>query len=689
MVEEQNDCGFVDNSDNQWIKLGILLTVFGGGLAMVSTTASAKNKRVVVATAVRPDTAVVGAQVTHVVAPKVTLKTREAAQVEPSATESSASAATVAVQPDKTVQPVAKTVPQSQESATSQGIPPDLDGNENQIAPEDVPDYNDEQIDQWMPNKTLQQAVLFHLNHRDQDWPPSQVAKGKVWRTVADITQRDMADLQNLFIDGAPEWGGQTTYIDGQTEFSLKGLEYAINLEAIDISPGYLNYPPYSFMGDVVDVEPLRHLKKLKYAFLQYNRIQDVAPLSDLPNLVELWLNDNEISDFSPLADIWNRQQTTFQISEQYVTLPRITLQWNQRTYRLDSPFVLPDGTEVTILSMDRVYRTLRWDPKQQPEGRQYYAGSQGEENDDEDSPDYGSVDYADILPQQSGTPDNANAPQLDHYQLLAAFQIGKEDYDDFFEDEATLIEDQGVNFYLIQPYDMVAAPVTVRFQDEAGHVIAPPQTLKSGLTGQSYAIEPPKIPGYQVIETPATAKGTYSIDPLTITYKYLRIQGDQPHQLAKPHGPVSSRPVEPTVPLTNVQITSPNGGGSVAIVGSVSWPSVPVENQSQMSVQGTPLTTEIATQPTTAVVALPDSMRPVRAPSETQEPTLPIRKTPQRRESHSSHSKWSREVVTRTEHQPQQLPQTGEHRSWWPEVFGIWLVGWGLWSVWRLKNRY
>ncbi|WP_341778384.1 hypothetical protein [Levilactobacillus sp. HBUAS70063] len=78
-----------------------------------------------------------------------------------------------------------------------------------------------ETIDQWMPNKRLQQAVLRNLN---------ELSSGRQWKKVADISKDDMLLLTSF--------SNNDTYIDGETEYSLKGLEYATNLTEIRLNNG-------------------------------------------------------------------------------------------------------------------------------------------------------------------------------------------------------------------------------------------------------------------------------------------------------------------------------------------------------------------------------------------------------------------------------------------------------------------
>ena len=74
---------------------------------------------------------------------------------------------------------------------------------------------------------------------------------------------------------------------------SIKGLEYAVNLEQIKLNE-----------NEIADISPLRNLKKLKYIELQRNRIVDVSPLAGLTELRYLKLYNNLIEDVTPLAGL-------------------------------------------------------------------------------------------------------------------------------------------------------------------------------------------------------------------------------------------------------------------------------------------------------------------------------------------------------------------------------------------------
>jgi len=76
----------------------------------------------------------------------------------------------------------------------------------------------------------------------------------------------------------------------GKNIVDLTGLEYCINLRALDLSSNQIS-----------DVSHLAHLTELEELHLRSNQIRDITHLADLRRLAELSLDDNELADVSPL----------------------------------------------------------------------------------------------------------------------------------------------------------------------------------------------------------------------------------------------------------------------------------------------------------------------------------------------------------------------------------------------------
>jgi Leucine-rich repeat (LRR) protein len=120
-----------------------------------------------------------------------------------------------------------------------------------------------------------------------------------------DPTPTDMLSLTTL---------GQPSQIA-----DLTGIEYAKNLQLLDVQSGWINdLGPLSGLGNlqcvvvsenrISDLSPLSGLTNLQVLGLVVNQISNLSPLSGLTNLQILELNFNHISDVSPLSGLTNLQ---------------------------------------------------------------------------------------------------------------------------------------------------------------------------------------------------------------------------------------------------------------------------------------------------------------------------------------------------------------------------------------------
>ena len=85
----------------------------------------------------------------------------------------------------------------------------------------------------------------------------------------------------------------------------LTGLEFATNLEALDLNEKFEN-GIVTNSNDVSNLSPLSGLTKLWWIGLDTNNISDLSPLASLNNLRVLYIGRNNISDLSPLASLNN-----------------------------------------------------------------------------------------------------------------------------------------------------------------------------------------------------------------------------------------------------------------------------------------------------------------------------------------------------------------------------------------------
>ena len=128
-----------------------------------------------------------------------------------------------------------------------------------------------EDAEAWMPDPTLRHAISEALG-------------------VDTLTIADMQHLYHFVADGKFK-------ADLREIQSLKGLEYAINLEFLAIN-----------FTKVSDLTPLAGLENLRGLGLGYNRITDITPLAGLIYLQQLNLQNNQISDILPLKRVRKSQ---------------------------------------------------------------------------------------------------------------------------------------------------------------------------------------------------------------------------------------------------------------------------------------------------------------------------------------------------------------------------------------------
>ena len=349
-------------------------------------------------------------------------------------------------------------------------------------------------IDDWMPNKVLQQAILLHLQRL--------TGVNKTWHSVADITQEDLQLLKKLIVLGND---GFDTYIDGHTAFSLEGLQYATNLETIMMEAS-LDHKPGAFFGDIVDVSPLANLQHLTSVHLQHNRIEDVTPLANLQNVTEMALAFNHIHDFSPLK---GKPYETFTHTGQFIVLDPLLVNDADREGHLQIQCVTITGEVVTLTAGLAIAEPVFYTDEAGHTYHIYYTGGNPK-------PDgQGGIYYTNIQNQKPGATEFPGAPNVDvlpdYYYLTGTYKPSA----------------GVVDFAVVQPYviSQAASNVTVHYQDQDGNAIADDVVLAPGLVGEHYATTAPEIPGYVLTTTPENATGTYGDAAIDVTYVYALVE--------------------------------------------------------------------------------------------------------------------------------------------------------------------
>lgn len=141
-------------------------------------------------------------------------------------------------------------------------------------------DENSHKSDEvFIPNKYLRKAVNNSLGKNLDDA----------------VTKKDMENLTKLSSDFLPMSVAEESYKSrGITD--LTGLEYAINLEWVDLSENKIS-----------DLSPLKNAVNISWLELDRNYISDLTPLSDMKKLEHLNIYNNAgITDLTPICGLEN-----------------------------------------------------------------------------------------------------------------------------------------------------------------------------------------------------------------------------------------------------------------------------------------------------------------------------------------------------------------------------------------------
>ncbi len=396
-----------------------------------------------------------------------------------------------------------------------------------------LPNTEPGHIDQWMPNKRLQQSLLYQLN--------AQVKEDQVplhWQDVSEISQLDMQFLGRIDVDGRRDANHVSTYIDGRQEFSIEGLQYAQNATFVNFSGGDYYHPPYALFGDLVDISPLSKMPEIETMYLDFNRIEDVSPLAGLKNLTYLSIVNNHVKDFSSLKPI---QSAVKDYRYQHVTLDKIGIDPDERWAHLENNFRLPNGELVDMAI--RPYSKIA-----------YFYDLPGSGHEKARNLIYMNIDIDHIYYDDAGTgleywyiPDQE--PGLTEFE---GFHVIPQADKNFLLAEGQ--DETGVDIFdIVQPYQigqLAAGQVTVHYHDEQGKSIAPDQTLPVGKVGEAYTTHPVEVAGYKLLHESANAKGVYTTQDVDVTYTYGKQSAIvTPPTLPKPATPQPELPGKPTAP--------------------------------------------------------------------------------------------------------------------------------------------
>ena len=241
------------------------------------------------------------------------------------------------------------------------------------------------QVEEWMPDATLRQAVLKALdlsagvpltkdkmlslqhltavNHHDSNMSIVDITGLEYAKNLRHLNLggnnnhiQDLRPLSNLIhLTSLHIW--HTTLKGPVTDLDLHPLTNLVQLEVLSLSG-----------NGITDITPLSPFTKLRKLHLTHNYITDITPLSHLIELRELDLRNNYIEDFSPVLNLPNLVQFSYdEVCDWISTALPVAERIQTRTYPSIVAF-WPKGSIEEIARYDFNYGThfaLDWDTTQ------------------------------------------------------------------------------------------------------------------------------------------------------------------------------------------------------------------------------------------------------------------------------------------------------------------------------------
>ncbi|CAM4110773.1 MucBP domain-containing protein [Listeria booriae] len=290
---------------------------------------------------------------------------------------------------------------------------------------------------------------------------------------------------------------------------NIEGVQYLRNLEDlwIGIAGG--------FKGKVENLDVLSNLTKLKVLAVKNQAISDISGIKNLTNLTYLNLTDNKITDADPLAGLTKLEyigldaRNNIQSLEPFRQLTHLKklylsasvsdfrplqhlplIQDPGSTWQLWGEVKLPDayvGEPVFMQAFDPMGEQVmfggvtvdgKWEGMEAYDGKYATYSKAG----------MGKVSFGQSPPGSSGS---RRFISVDFKQRVL-------------------------------PAKATVQPVTVRYVDEKGEVLAPEERL-TGVLGEAYEAQAKTINDYQLTKEPANRVGTFGTEAQTVTFVYTK----------------------------------------------------------------------------------------------------------------------------------------------------------------------
>ncbi|MFL1696262.1 MucBP domain-containing protein [Weissella kandleri] len=434
----------------------------------------------------------------------------------------------------------------------------------------DKKETSEEPIDSWMPDKELQKEVWDNLQNKgvlSQD------------STVNDITKENISNL---------------TYLNPyNVKFtSLKGLEYATNLEVFD----------FHFIDQTnspLDYSPLLELKKL-HRFLVSGVPLSRVPVSELKYLTDLCINGTSISDqelkslvgmkrlTSLIFDDDGISDNSLKIFENATHLSSLELEennisdvtplknLNNTDLYLDDNHIYDISSFANRVPLEKAMVVQEQDVKLNDitMNKQEIITSPMKISSANNERDLFGA-YVLVLDSDDNNLNNSyDLAKYDSDSRTIKFYnlpIGKYKIIVRYNTEAYPKMDYAFNGIL--EFNMNVVPyVTAKYVDEAGNKISD-DVVKSGEVGEQYTTEQKDIKNYTFKEVQGSPSGTFTDEIKTVTYVYKATPNtNTPTKPANPNtnmpelpaNPGSNMPTKPVNPKTNMPELPANPGSNM-----------------------------------------------------------------------------------------------------------------------------
>ncbi|MBC2373267.1 hypothetical protein HBP98_14750 [Listeria booriae] len=289
----------------------------------------------------------------------------------------------------------------------------------------------------------------------------------------------------------------------------IEGVQYLHNLKRLSIGDGV-------WSGFVENLDLLAGLDKLEELSIVRSKVQDISGIANLTNLRYLYLSDNNITDASPIAGLTKLEYISLDSGNNIQSLAPFRQLTNLKTLYLNAsvsdfrplqhlPLIqdasntwelrgevqLPDayvGEPVFMQAFDPTgqqvaYGSVYLDDK--------WQGLDAYQNNHVIWTKQGTVGSVTFTQRPAGATDHSRYIRVDFKQRVL-------------------------------PAKATVQPITVRYVDDQGEVLAPEERL-TGVLGEAYEAKAKTIDGYQLTKEPANRVGTFSTEAQTVTFVYTK----------------------------------------------------------------------------------------------------------------------------------------------------------------------